>query len=309
MNLRIVGIVVVAGVLLTTAVCIGAILAIGFTQRISPTGDHVAVVRIHGVIVTRDPGGLFGGGMASAESLVEQIEEARTDGNVRAILLDIDSPGGSATASEIIHAELVRASEDGIPIVAFFGDTAASGGYYVAAPADQIVSMPNTITGSIGVIATVPNLQELYEKIGVDMQVITSGPHKDMLQASRPLTDEERAILQSIIDESYADFVRVVADGRGMSEAEVRELADGRIYTGRQAQELGLVDQIGDLKHAIAVAGDLAGLGPDPELVDYTPSPGFWDAFFGIQLDRLGFGPPIDLDPRTLYLELKYSLR
>jgi protease IV len=309
MYLRIIGIIVVVGVLVVGAACVGAIFAIGLTQGVSTDADHVAVIRAYGPIVTRGSGGLFSGSVVSAEAIVEQIDDARENGNARAILLDIDSPGGGIIASQMIHEALVQASQDGVPIVAYFGDTAASGGYYIATPADHIVARSASITGSIGVIMTVPNLEEMYEKLGIDMQTITTGPHKDMLQTVRPLTDEEREILQSMADETYEDFVGVVVDGRDLSPEHVRDLADGRVYTGRQAHALGLVDELGGFDRAVEVAGDMAGLGSDPRLIDYTPDPGFWDVFFGVQLDRLGLGSPVDLDPRTLYLEMRYSLR
>jgi protease IV len=311
MRLRWVGVIVVAGVLLISATCVGAIIAIGVTQISVPTEDHIAVVPVHGQIVTRDPGGLFSPTMASAERIVEQLERAREDPSVKAVLLDIESPGGGIVASDHIHSEILRVKEEGIPVVAYFGDTAASGGYYVAAPADHIIANSATITGSIGAIAIIPNLEELYEKLGIEMQTVTAGELKDMLQPSRPMTDEERAVIQGFLDETHEDFINVVAEGRDMDLDEVRVLADGRIYTGRQAVENGLVDDLGDLKYAISFTGELAGLGSDPEVRDYGPDPGFWDIFFGITNDALSLPSPfdVDLDPRNMYLEIKYQAR
>ncbi|MFN3337263.1 MAG: signal peptide peptidase SppA, partial [Thermomicrobium sp.] len=206
---------------------------------------HVAEVRVRGPIVLRGSAGLLTGQTASAEQIVEQLERARKNPHVKVVLLRVDSPGGGINASREIWAAVKRVQEAGKPVVAFFEDTAASGGYYISAPADRIVAMPDTITGSIGVIAVIPDLSELYEKLGIRMQVVKSGEFKDMLSSDRPLTAEERALLEQLIREAYDEFVRVVADGRQMPEERVRQLADGRIYTGRQAKDLGLVDELG----------------------------------------------------------------
>lgn len=309
MRLRWVGAIVIAGVVLFSAACVGAIFAVGVTQVGVPDGDHVAVIQVHGQIQTRDPGGLFAPEVASAERIIEQLEHIRENTSAKAVMLDINSPGGGVVASEQIHEEITRIQEEGIPVVAYFGDTAASGGYYIAAPADRIIANPATVTGSIGVIAQVPNMEELFEKIGIEMQVIKSGELKDMMQPTRPLTDEEREILQQILDESHEVFMEVVAEGRDLSMDEVRTLADGRIYTGRQAVNNGLVDELGDYRDAISLTGEIAGLGDDPEVRDYSPDPGFWDVFMGVTSN--GFSLPLpwdlDVDPREIHLEINYG--
>lgn len=309
MRLRWIGAIVIAGVLLISAACVGAIFAIGATQLSLPDEDHVAVIPVHGPIVTRDPGGLFATDMASAERIVEQLERAREDSAVKAVLLDIDTPGGGIVASDHIHQEILRVQDAGVPVVAYFGDTAASGGYYIAASADIIIANPATITGSIGAIAMVPNFEELFEKVGIEMQTVKAGEFKDMLQPTRPMTEDEQAIIQEFLDETHEDFINIVAEGRGMELDEARNLADGRIYTGRQAQDNGLVDELGDYRDAVRITGELSGLGSDPELRDYGPDPGFWDVFLGITSDALSFPTPFDLeiDPRHTHLEIKYQ--
>jgi protease IV len=314
MNLKWVGAIVVGLVFLTSMVCIGAVVLIGLTQSDAPSGDHVAVVGVYGSITSRPQGGLFAADSANAEQLTSELREIRENGSARAVLLDIDSPGGSALASEQVHAEILRVKDAGIPVVAYFGTAATSGAYYISAPADVIVANAATVTGSIGVIAQVPNMEELYEKIGIEMQVITVGEFKDMMQPSRPLTDEEVEIIQTIQLETYDAFVSVIAEGRDMSESEVRELADGRVYSGLQAAENGLVDEIGDYNHAVRVAGELAGLGDDPDLRDYSPSaPGFWDIFFGVAGRDIEINLPgafdIPIDPRDVYLEIRTEVR
>jgi protease-4 len=184
-------------------------------------------------------------------------------------------------AAREIWAAVRRVQEAGKPVVAFFEDTAASGGYYISAPADRIVAMPDTITGSIGVIAVVPDLSGLYEKIGIRYQVVKSGEFKDMLSSDRPMTPEERAILEQVIQAAYDEFVQVVADGRHLPVERVRALADGRIYTGRQAVELGLVDELGGYRDALAVAGRLGGLGSEPSVRVYSAPPSVWEALSG----------------------------
>jgi protease IV len=312
MRLRWIGAIVIGLVFVTSAVCIGGIVLIAVTTADGPTGDHVAVVSVHGPIVMREPGGLFPADVASAERIVEELERIRENDNVQALLLDIDSPGGAVLPTEQIYAELLRIQADDIPIVAHFGTTAASGAYYIAAPADVIVSNPSTITGSIGVITQVPNLEELFEKLGIEMQIIVTGEFKDMMQPSRPLTEEERQIIAEIQRETYEEFVSAIVTGRDLSEAEVRELADGRIYSGRQALDNGLVDRMGDYRAAIQVAGELSGLGDDPAVREYSPGPpSFWDIFFGVASGEFDLSLPslfgIDVDPRDIYLEFKFG--
>ncbi len=177
-----------------------------------------------------------------------------------ALLLRIDSPGGTVGDSQEIHAALLRLRDKGCHVVASFGNISASGGVYVGVAAGKIVSNPGTITGSIGVILRGNNLSKLLERIGVRFETVKSGTYKDILSPDRALTAEERELLQALIDSSYDQFVEAVATGRGLSTEAVRQFADGRVFSGAQAKELGLVDELGDEERARALAVELADL-------------------------------------------------
>ena len=180
-----------------------------------------------------------------------------------ALLLRIDSPGGTVGDSQEIHAALLRLRAKGCRVVASFGNISASGGVYIGVAAESIVANPGTITGSIGVILRGNDLSRVFEKIGIRFDTVKSGVYKDILSPDRPLSPEERALLQALIDSSYGQFVRVVAEGRSMSEEAVRAFADGRVFSGEQAKTLGLVDELGDEEHARRLAAKLADLDED----------------------------------------------
>ena len=177
-----------------------------------------------------------------------------------ALLLRIDSPGGTVGDSQEIHAALVRLRAKGCRVVASFGNISASGGVYIGVAAESIVANPGTITGSIGVILRGNDLSRVFERIGIRFDTVKSGVYKDILSPDRPLSPEERALLQELIDSSYGQFVRVVAEGRSMTEKAVRGFADGRVFSGEQAKTLGLVDELGDEDHARRLAARLADL-------------------------------------------------
>lgn len=177
-----------------------------------------------------------------------------------ALLLRIDSPGGTVGDSQEIHAALLRLREKGCRVVASFGNISASGGVYIGVAAEKIVANAGTITGSIGVILRGNNLSKLLERIGIRFETIKSGTYKDILSPDRALTSEERQLLQSLIDSSYEQFVRAVSEGRQLSHESVYGFADGRVFTGAQAKELGLVDELGDEEHARRLAAKLADL-------------------------------------------------
>jgi protease-4 len=180
-----------------------------------------------------------------------------------ALLLRIDSPGGTVGDSQEIHAAIGRLRQKGCRVVASFGNIAASGGVYLGVAAEKIVANPGTITGSIGVILRGNNLSKLLERIGVSFETVKSGLYKDILSPDRGLTTAERELLQSLIDSSYGQFVAAVAEGRGLSESAVRGFADGRVFSGAQARDLGLVDELGAEETARRLACDLAGLDPE----------------------------------------------
>jgi protease IV len=199
----------------------------------------------------------------------EELEKAAEDARVKALVLRINSPGGTVTASDILYHEIKRFKDRRkVPVVASILDVGASGGYYAALAADRIVAHPTTVTGSIGVLMLTVNSSGLLEKIGVSADYITSGPRKDMGSPFRPLTPEERAIFQEVIDRLYGRFVALIVRERGLDEGRVRRFADGRIYTAAEALSLGLVDRIGYLEDALALAKEAAGI-PDAKVVTY----------------------------------------
>ena len=231
--------------------------------------DKIAVVYVDGVIATgRGQVGLFteGGG---TDGLIRQLHAARDDAAVKAIVLRINSPGGTVPGSQEVGEELKKLRATGKPVITSMADMAASGGYWLAACTDKIYANPSTITGSLGVYMPYSNWEELYKKIGVRQEKIKSGPHKDILSPDRQLTTEERAILQVMVDDMYNQFVEVIAEGRHMDPARVRQLADGRIYTGRQAKELGLVDEMGNMYDAIDGAAEMVGIQGNHEVIEF----------------------------------------
>jgi protease-4 len=220
--------------------------------------DKIALIEVHGEIVGTDEEALGEG--ASAEELRSKLRQAANDDAVQAVILQVNSPGGSVVASDEIYRQVLQLRRAGKPVVASMGEVAASGGYFISAGADRVVANPSTITGSIGVILVLLNLEGATGKLGVEPVVFISGRLKDIGSPFRDMTEEERQILQRLLDESYERFVEVVAEGRHMDELAVRELADGRPISGFQAQRAGLVDRLGDLDTAIEEARNLAGV-------------------------------------------------
>ncbi|MCB8944145.1 MAG: signal peptide peptidase SppA [Ardenticatenaceae bacterium] len=239
------------------------------TTTSSGSGDAIAIVRVEGAIFSSDDPEDFAAGAGSGV-VIADLQKAVADPTVKAIVLRVDSPGGSVTGSAQIY-EFIRDLEK--PIVVSMAATAASGGYYISAPADYIFARPDTVTGSIGVIMTLFNAEELIDEIGVDVINITSGPNKAIGSTWDELTPEQRDILEAFIDEAYDDFVQIIVDGRSLDEDTVRQIADGRIYSGRQAQANGLVDELGDLQAAISKAADLGGISGEPRIVEYEHLP------------------------------------
>jgi protease-4 len=219
---------------------------------------------------------------------MKEIRSAAEDNSVKAVLLRINSPGGSVTAAEEVGRELARFKETtNKPIVASMGDMGASAAYWLAAcHSDKIYANASTLTGSIGVYMPYMNTEELYKKIGITSDKIKSGVHKDIMSPDRPMTPEEKEILQNMVNEMYNQFVTVVAEGRKMDPEQVRRLADGRVYTGKQAKELGLVDEIGNYYDALAATGNMAGLGDKP-VVKTTATKHRWDFIFNSSLQNM----------------------
>jgi protease-4 len=219
-----------------------------------PTGDKVALVKIEGLLLT-------------SEATVEEITGYTEDGSIKAIIVRIESPGGGVVASQEIYNAVRNARQAGKKVVASLGSVAASGGYYIAAAGDRIVANPGTLTGSIGVKMEFANIEKLLEKLGVKGMVIKAGEYKDVGSPYREMTPAERQLLQAVIDDVHDQFIEAVAQGRNLPEADIRSIADGRIFTGRQALDLRLVDQLGDLEDSIQAAADLAGIKGKPMVV------------------------------------------
>jgi protease-4 len=241
----------------------------------------IVLIEIEGTISEQrgSSGGLLGrAGESTVARVREQLDRARKDSRVSALLLRIDSPGGTATASEIIYSELLRFKQEReVPIVAHFMGTAASGGYYVAMAADEIVALPTTVTGSIGVLFFGVSAAGLMEKIGIENQTLVSNPSKDATSMFRRMSDSERAHLQTIVDSLDARFREVVATGRPeLAASGLDAVADGRIFSAAQALEVGLIDQIASIEVAIERARALAELETAQVVIYHRP--GEWRA-------------------------------
>ncbi len=246
----------------TLLAAVGAVIVVIFVLSVAiaaftggsfSTADKVAIVELEGIIT--DP----------AETIRRfKVLEERDD--VKAIVLRIDSPGGAVGPSQEIHGEIKRLREKK-KVVASMGTIAASGGYYTAVAADRIIANPGTITGSIGVIVEFFNAEELLGKLGLKGYVVKSGKFKDVGSPLRKMEDEERKLLQAVIDDVNEQFIAAVAEGRNLKPDEVRAIADGRIFTGAQAKEKGLIDELGGLSHAIKVGAGLSGIEGEPEII------------------------------------------
>ena len=217
-------------------------------------GQKVAIVQIEGTII-------------DTSDIVHELRDHLDNAAVRAVVVRINSPGGVVGPTQEVYEELRRLRKAGKPVVASLSAVAASGGYYIAVAADRIYANPGTLTGSIGVLMELPNVEGLFKKIGVAYVVVKAGAHKDIGNPSRPMTAEERQILQSLLDDVHAQFIDAVADGRHLDRRAVAAVADGRIFSGAQAKALHMIDALGGLADAVEGAAELAGLPPHPRLI------------------------------------------
>lgn len=222
-------------------------------KRSLPLADSVGVLNVEGVL-------------RSSQDFARQAEEFGRDDGIKAVVVRIDSPGGGVAASQEIYAALAELKKKK-KVVVSMGSVAASGGYLVACAADRIVANPGTITGSISAIMHFANAESLMEKIGLKSSVVKSGKFKDIGSPVRPMTAEEQALIQELVDDTYDQLLEVISKDRKIPREALKQLADGRVFTGRQAQKLGLVDDLGDMGHAVRLAGKLAGVKGAPELV------------------------------------------
>jgi protease-4 len=218
--------------------------------------DRIALVRVEGVIL-------------DSQSTVTDLKRFGENPSIKAIVLRIDSPGGGVVPAQEIYDAVQRVrNKNSKAVIASMGTVAASGGYYIAAATDRIIANAGTLTGSIGVIMETANVEGLLKKIGVEGIVVKSGKFKDVGSPLRKMSDEERVLLQSVMDDVHRQFIEAVAEGRAMEVSAVQALADGRILTGRQAKEAKLVDELGNLEDAIQLAADLAGIEGEPKVVE-----------------------------------------
>ena len=218
--------------------------------------DRIALVRVEGVIL-------------DAQATIGELKRFSENPSVKAIVLRIDSPGGGVVPSQEIHDAVKRIrSKNNKAVIASMGSVAASGGYYIAAATDRIVANPGTLTGSIGVIMETANVEGLLQKIGVEGVVIKSGKYKDVGSPLRKMTDEERGLMQAVMDDVHKQFIEAVAEGRSLELNVAQALADGRVFTGRQAKDAKLVDELGDLDDAIQLAAEVAGIEGEPKVVE-----------------------------------------
>jgi protease-4 len=224
-------------------------------QKNIPIGEsqRVALIRIEGMII-------------DSKDTIDEIKEYTKDPLIKAIVLRIDSPGGAVAPAQEIYEE-VRKAVAKKKVVVSMGTVAASGGYYIASPATKIIANPGTLTGSIGVIMEIPNVEGLMNKLGIKTEVVKSGRHKDIASVFRGIKKEDREILQQVLDNVHEQFIIAVADGRKMLYDDVKKIADGRIYTGEQALKAGLIDELGNLEDAVQAAAKLSGIKGEPVVI------------------------------------------
>ncbi|HUV05280.1 MAG TPA: signal peptide peptidase SppA [Armatimonadota bacterium] len=310
MNRRTTVIVILVVALVVLFIIVAAISVAVVVARVRPiTGGDVALIRVEGVITSgRGSVGVLGDGTAGAERIVKLLERFRKDRSVKSLVLRINSRGGSAAGSQEIYREVMRVRRDGKKVTVSMGDVAASGGYYIASAADRIYADPATLTGSIGVIMETADIHELLGRFGIGMNTIKSGKLKDIGSMSRAMTPEERKILQTLIDDVFDQFVSDVSIGRKLPRQYVVKLADGRVYTGKQAVRLRLVDRTGGLEDALRHAAREAGIRGEFSVVEYERYPGLLDLLFGGPESKLAEWPKRsgalgDLAERLLYVD------
>jgi len=264
---------VIAALLIVAAVfglfVISVVVLVNLVGREHPyvTGAHVGVIEVSGLI-------------ADAKPIVDKLVEFRKDSDVKAVVVRIDSPGGEVGPSQEIYEEVLKTAKVK-KVVASLGGVAASGGYYIAVACSKIVSNPGTITGSIGVLVEFANVEGLLKKVGVEGDIVKAGAFKDMGSPLRRMTVQERAIVQGVLDSVHMQFIKAVAEGRRLPVERVRAIADGRIMSGEQAKAAGLVDNLGNLQDAIALAGKLGGIKGEAQAVYIKKNPySLWKMLF-----------------------------
>ncbi len=245
--------------------------------------DRIAVLRVEGVISSgQGAGSMFGMTGAYADKIVSDLRKTVEDNGIKAVVVRINSPGGSAAGSEEVFNALMEVRDAGKPVIASMADVAASGGYFIASAADQIYADATTLTGSIGVIMEVPSFEGLFEKLGLGMNTLKAGALKDIGSPYREMTPQERKLLEGMLAESHEVFIESVAKGRGVPVEQIRPLATGMIYTGKGAKENGLIDEIGGMRDAILKAAELAGISGEP-VIEELGKENILDQLLGIE--------------------------
>ncbi len=245
------------GILIFLVVILACVILVAGLSFLVSKKDHfgsnkIAVIRVEGIIT-------------DAREVLEQFNEYELNQTVKAIVLRVDSPGGGVGPSQEIYERIVDIQKKGSPkVIVSMGSVAASGGYYISCAADKVVANPGSLTGSIVVIMEFANVQELFKKIGRDTVVIKTGEFKDLGNPTRTMTPAEKQLLQGVIDDVYQQFVDAISRGRKLNTEKVRAIADGRIFSGKQAKELGLVDELGGLERALEIAADMVGIKQRP---------------------------------------------
>jgi protease-4 len=256
----------------------------------SSGGGKVAIVEITGAI-------------GGSEETISQLKKYEKDSSVKAIVIRIDSPGGQVAPTQEIFSEINKVKKSKIPVVVSISSIAASGGYYIACAGDTIFANPGSLTGSIGAIIDFMTFEGLMGKIGVQHEVVKSGELKDVGNFARQMTEKERAMMQAAINDVYNQFVEAISESRNLEISQVEEIADGSIFTGNQALELGLVDKLGGLEDAINLAGEMGGLGENPKVIrEYSRRPRLIDYLTEQALSILGIKATSDVGPSFKYL-------
>lgn len=273
------------------------------------TSGNIALLEIDGVIQETEETSMFTSESYRHGAFLDQLEYAFSDSSIDGVVLQVNSPGGGVYESDEIYNKIIDLKEEyGKPFVAYMGQIAASGGYYVSAPADKIYANRNTITGSIGVLMGGLNIKELMDNIGVKDNTITSGKNKTIMSSTHELTTEQARIIQAMIDESYEQFLDVVSTGRNIDRKDLIGIADGRVYTARQAQKNGLIDEIGSLDDAIDEVANMAGLA-DPSVLQFNYNDfGVWDSFFAKAANVFASKESVSLKNVEKITDIKSSL-
>ncbi|MEO0075875.1 MAG: signal peptide peptidase SppA [candidate division WOR-3 bacterium] len=257
-------------------------IIISFRKTSTFASDAIAVIEVEGVI-------------SEAKPIVDQLKKYTKNPFIKGILIRIDSPGGGVVAAQEIYNEIKNTKTKGKKIVVSMGAISASGGYYIACPADIIVANPGTLTGSIGVIMQFPIIDELLKKIGIRFETIKSKEHKDIASPFRPLTEKERNLLTETTLDIYDQFIEVIVDNRNLLREQILAIADGRIFSGQQAQKYGLVDSLGSYQDAIKITAHLCGIKKEPKIIKERPPFSFFRKALSRSLSRL-------VSPIPLYL-------